>query len=48
MGHDHRRSGRCTWPGRLRRLAKDPAERFPGARSLENVLGFCRTGGPWT
>jgi eukaryotic-like serine/threonine-protein kinase len=32
----------------LRCLAKDPAERFPDAESLEAALAGCRTAGPWT
>jgi serine/threonine-protein kinase len=32
----------------LRCLAKDPAERFPDADSLEQALGQCRCAGQWT
>jgi serine/threonine-protein kinase len=32
----------------LRCLAKDPAERFPDAESLERVLARCLTGASWT
>jgi serine/threonine-protein kinase len=31
----------------LRCLAKDPAERFPDAESLERALGACACAGEW-